>query len=134
MRFPNIGDRFCFILVITRAIIMTINKKILATGKTIWRNDLTIFFIGNVKTAYRFYMKLSELKKGETATVVGIKLKGKELKRLNDMGLTEGVTVRIIRFSVMGDPVEISLRGFDLALRMSTADSIIVEKTERKSK
>lgn len=77
-------------------------------------------------------MKLSELKKGETATVVGIKLKEKELKRLEDMGLTEGVTVRVIRFSVMGDPVEISLRGFNLALRTSTAEDIFVEKAEKK--
>ena len=73
-------------------------------------------------------MKLSALKKGESGVVKSINCV-KELKtRLNHLGLTEGVRITLVKIAPLKDPVEIKVRGFYSALRVSTAENIEVEK------
>jgi Fe2+ transport system protein FeoA len=52
-------------------------------------------------------------------------------QRLLEMGLTKGTSVEMIRFAPMGDPIEISVRGYRLSLRRVEAESIIVFKNPR---
>ncbi len=73
-------------------------------------------------------MLLSELKKGDVATVKNVDKSNPLSDRLQKMGLTEGVTVELIRFAPLGDPMEIRLRGFLLAIRYSDAKNVTVEK------
>ena len=49
-------------------------------------------------------------------------------QRLLEMGLTRGTNVELIRFAPMGDPIEISVRGYRLSLRRIEAESVIVSK------
>jgi ferrous iron transport protein A len=49
-------------------------------------------------------------------------------QRLLEMGLTKGTNVELIRFAPMGDPIEISVRGYRLSLRRVEAESVIVSK------
>lgn len=72
-------------------------------------------------------MRLSELLEGESGKVVKISTSPRTTKRLSDLGLTEGSVVTLVRFAPFNDPLEISLRGFYLALRKSDADKIHVE-------
>lgn len=74
-------------------------------------------------------MKLSELKKGETAIVVSLINSNNLLKRrLLDMGVTKGVEVQIKKIAPLGDPICIELRGYQLCLRKSDLSSIEVNK------
>ena len=73
-------------------------------------------------------MELSKLKIGESGKVVSIKTDLSVKNRLAVMGLTEGVTVTLIRCAPFLDPIEIKLRGFYLALRIKDANKIQVEK------
>ena len=71
---------------------------------------------------------LDRLAVGERAQVVRI-LGGDEITaRLFEMGLTPGVAVELIGFAPLGDPIEISLRGYRLSLRKSEAARVEVEK------
>lgn len=49
-------------------------------------------------------------------------------RRLLDMGITPGTTVRIVKFAPMGDPMEIELRGYSLTLRLEDAANLVLEE------
>ena len=69
---------------------------------------------------------LREVKVGETATVV--KLHGEATKRrIMDMGLTKGTEVYIRKVAPLGDPVEITIRGYELSIRKADAELIEIE-------
>lgn len=71
---------------------------------------------------------LSELKIGQTAVVKSINIKNKDVKRhLLDMGLTKGTSVSIKKIAPMGDPIDILLRGYELAIRKADLKQIEVE-------
>ncbi len=71
---------------------------------------------------------LSELKIGQTAVVKSINIANKDVKRhLLDMGLTKGTNVTIKKIAPMGDPIDILLRGYELAIRKSDLKQIEVE-------
>jgi ferrous iron transport protein A len=72
---------------------------------------------------------LGELSSGDTGTVVGY-AKGalSYRKRLLAMGLTRGTQFTVKRVAPLGDPVEISVRGFALSLRKDEAAAVTVEK------
>ena len=71
---------------------------------------------------------LSELKIGQTAVVKSINIVNKDIKRhLLDMGLTKGTNVAIKKIAPMGDPIDILLRGYELAIRKSDLKQIEVE-------
>jgi Fe2+ transport system protein FeoA len=71
--------------------------------------------------------KLSEFKIGESGIVKSIDCEPIVRRRLNDMGVFPGVEVKLVRFAPMGDPMQIEIRGYMLALRKHEAQSISVE-------
>ena len=74
------------------------------------------------------HLALSKLKKGCRAKVISIHTIDKALRRrLLDMGITEGVQVRLKKIAPLGDPIDIELRGYELCLRKADLDLIEVE-------
>ena len=71
---------------------------------------------------------LSELKIGQKAIVKKLNFSNKEIRRhLLDMGVTRGVQVKIKKIAPMGEPIDLELRGYELALRKSELNNIEVE-------
>ena len=71
---------------------------------------------------------LSKLKKGQKAKVIALNTDDKALRRrLLDMGITEGVQVKMKKIAPLGDPIDIELRGYELCLRKKDLDLIDVE-------
>lgn len=70
---------------------------------------------------------LRELKVGETATVVKLHGEGATKRRIMDMGLTKGTEVYIRKVAPLGDPVEITIRGYELSIRKADAELIEIE-------
>ncbi|MBE6033094.1 MAG: ferrous iron transport protein A [Clostridiales bacterium] len=69
---------------------------------------------------------LKEVKCGETVTVE--KLQGERAlkKRIMDMGITKGVQIFVRKVAPLGDPIEITVRGYELSIRKSEAENIII--------
>ena len=70
---------------------------------------------------------LREVAVGRTARVVKIHGEGALKRRLMDMGLTRGIEVRVRKVAPLGDPIEITLRGYELSIRKADAAMIEVE-------
>ena len=70
---------------------------------------------------------LREIKIGQAATVVKIHGEGAVRRRIMDMGITRGVEIRIRKVAPLGDPLEVTVRGYELSLRKSDASMIEVE-------
>lgn len=70
---------------------------------------------------------LKQIKIGGTATVVKIHGEGALKRRIMDMGLTKGVEVKVRKMAPLGDPIEITVRGYELSLRKEDAETIEVE-------
>ncbi len=75
---------------------------------------------------------LTNLTVGEKATVVSVNGKNAVTKRLMEMGIVPGVSVRVIKSAPFGDPLEVRVRGYHLAMRKSEADRITVQSSELK--
>ncbi|NTU97840.1 MAG: ferrous iron transport protein A [Chlorobiaceae bacterium] len=75
-------------------------------------------------------MLLSELKVGDTGEVTSLKAEVAVRRRIMDMGLIRGTSVKVLRVAPLGDPIEIFFKGMYLALRKNEADGIHVRKTE----
>lgn len=68
---------------------------------------------------------LSELKIGDKAIVTKLDISNKAVRRhLLDMGMTRGAQVQIKKIAPMGDPIDVELRGYELALRKEDLQSI----------
>ena len=70
---------------------------------------------------------LREASVGETLKVRRLNGEGALKRRLMDMGLTKGVAVHIRKVAPLGDPLEVTVRGYELSLRKSDAECIEVE-------
>lgn len=70
---------------------------------------------------------LKEVKVGESAKVVKLHGEGAVKRRIMDMGITKGVEVYIRKVAPLGDPIEITVRGYELSIRKADAESIEVE-------
>ena len=70
---------------------------------------------------------LREVGIGETATVIRLNGQGAVRRRIMDMGITRGVTVYVRKVAPLGDPVEITVRGYELSLRRNDAEIIEIE-------
>ena len=70
---------------------------------------------------------LREIPVGGTARVVRIHGEGAVKRRILDMGITRGVEIRVRKVAPLGDPIEITVRGYELSLRKADAESIEVE-------
>lgn len=64
---------------------------------------------------------------GETAKVVKLHGEGAVKRRIMDMGLTKGVLVQVRKVAPLGDPVEVTVRGYELSIRKADAEKIEVE-------
>ena len=71
-------------------------------------------------------MRLHEVEIGSIANVVAVHGTGTVSKRLMEMGLVPGVRVRVVKTAPFGDPIEIRLRGYSLALRNREAEAVEV--------
>ena len=72
---------------------------------------------------------LQDLRPNERERISGFAETGRAYrKKLLSMGLTPGAELTVKRIAPMGDPVEISVRGFSLSLRKAEADALLVEK------
>lgn len=71
-------------------------------------------------------MRLSELEIGGAVAVVAVHGTGAISKRLMEMGIVPGVKLRLVKAGPFGDPIEIRLRGYSLAVRKSEAEAIEV--------
>ncbi|MBR4079614.1 MAG: ferrous iron transport protein A [Christensenellaceae bacterium] len=70
---------------------------------------------------------LKEAKIGSTVKVVKIHGEGAVKRRIMDMGITKGVAVTIRKVAPLGDPLELTVRGYELSLRKEDAEKIEVE-------
>ena len=70
---------------------------------------------------------LREIPVGGTANVVKIHGEGAVKRRIMDMGITKGVEIYVRKVAPLGDPIEITVRGYELSLRKADAESIEVE-------
>lgn len=71
--------------------------------------------------------RLSEFSIGETGVIRLVGGDGKIRRRLFDMGVTSGAEVYLRKRAPLGDPIEITLRGYELTLRKSEADVVTME-------
>lgn len=70
---------------------------------------------------------LKQAKVGDTVKVVKLHGEGAVKRRLMDMGLTKGVEVHIRKVAPLGDPVEVTVRGYELSIRKADAEMIEVQ-------
>ena len=71
---------------------------------------------------------LKESKVGDTIRVVKLHGEGAVKRRIMDMGLTKGVDVQIRKVAPLGDPIEVTVRGYELSIRKADAAMIEVER------
>ena len=89
-----------------------------------------VFFIrlyAEIKTEETVMKTLKQAKVGETVKVVKLHGEGAVKRRIMDMGITKGVEIYIRKVAPLGDPVEITVRNYELSLRKADAEMIEVE-------
>ncbi len=69
---------------------------------------------------------LKDVKVGETATVVRLHGEGAVKRRIMDMGITKGVEIYVRKVAPLGDPMELTVRGYELSVRKADAEMIEV--------
>lgn len=75
-------------------------------------------------------MQLDKMKIGSSGLIKRVEGEGKIRRRLFDMGVTPGANVLIKKQAPLGDPIEITLRGYELSLRKTEAKNVFVEIEE----
>ena len=70
---------------------------------------------------------LKDVAVGDKAIVKRLSGEGALKRRIMDMGVTKGVEVLVRRVAPLGDPIEVTVRGYELSLRKSEAENILVE-------
>lgn len=70
---------------------------------------------------------LKDLRPGESAEVVRVLGQGPVRRRIMDMGVTKGIAVTVRKVAPLGDPIEITVRGYELSLRKADAENIEVQ-------
>ena len=76
--------------------------------------------------------KLVDFSIGETGLIKKVEGEGRLRRRLFDMGVTPGATVYLRKKAPLGDPLEITIRGYELTLRKSEAELVILEVEDAK--
>ena len=72
-------------------------------------------------------MTLKNAKVGQTVKVKKLNGEGAVKRRIMDMGITKGTEVYIRKVAPLGDPIEVTVRGYELSLRKADAEMILVE-------
>ena len=70
---------------------------------------------------------LKEVNIGETATVVKLHGEGAVKRRIMDMGITKGVEIYVRKVAPLGDPMEVTVRGYELSIRKADAEMVEVK-------
>lgn len=70
---------------------------------------------------------LKDAKCGDTVTVIRVKGEGQFKRRFMDMGITKGCSIFVRKLAPLGDPIEITVRGYELSLRKADAESIEIQ-------
>lgn len=78
--------------------------------------------------SYTIYMKLNELQKGKKGIIETVNGRGALRRRLLDLGLTPNTEVTVRKVAPLGDPIEISLRGYELTIRKDEAAVVRVRE------
>ena len=71
--------------------------------------------------------RLNEFKVGETGLIKKVEGEGRFRRRLLDMGVTPGANVYLRKKAPLGDPLEVTIRGYELTLRKDEAQLVILE-------
>jgi len=71
-------------------------------------------------------MTLNEVKPGQTTTIARLRGDGAVKRRIMDMGLTKGAQVTVRKVAPLGDPIELTVRGYELSIRKDEAAAIEV--------
>ena len=74
--------------------------------------------------------RLDEFKIGETGLIKKVEGEGRLRRRLFDMGVTPGATVYLRKKAPLGDPLEVTIRGYELTLRKTEAELVVLEVEE----
>ena len=69
---------------------------------------------------------LRDVPVGQTVTVRRLKGEGAIKRRIMDMGITKGTEVHVHKVAPLGDPIEVTVRGFELSLRKDEAENVLV--------
>lgn len=72
-------------------------------------------------------MNLRQVKVGQSARILRLNGVGAVKRRIMDMGLTKGVDIFVRKVAPLGDPIEVTVRGYELSLRKADAEMIEVE-------
>ena len=75
-------------------------------------------------------MTLREAQVGQTVKAVKLHGAGPVKRRIMDMGITKGQLVKVIRVAPLGDPIEVTVRGYELSVRKADCEMIEVELVE----
>lgn len=71
---------------------------------------------------------LKDLAVGDSGKVMRLNGEGAIKRRLMDMGITKGVSIKVRKVAPLGDPIEITVRGYELSLRKTEAEWIVMEE------
>jgi ferrous iron transport protein A len=72
-------------------------------------------------------MNLAGLKPGQQGTITALGASGPLKRRLMDMGVLVGEQIRVVKVAPLGDPIEVTIKSYQLSLRKQEAESIAVE-------
>ena len=72
-------------------------------------------------------MTLREVKKGQTVTVLKLNGEGAVKRRIMDMGITKDTEIYVRKVAPLGDPVEVTVRGYELSVRKADAEMVEVQ-------
>ena len=102
------------------------NRLILFEGFAPWQFDTTLY-----KENKKMQKTLDQFAIGEQGIVTSVGGEGKIKRRLFDMGITPGAEVLLRKRAPLGDPLEIEVRDYRLAVRKALAEAVEVKKIER---
>ena len=71
--------------------------------------------------------KLSEFSIGESGVIKAVAGEGRIRRRLFDMGVTPGADIYMRKVAPLGDPIEVTIRGYELTLRKTEAECVVME-------
>ena len=80
-----------------------------------------------MKKGFCIMKTLKDVKIGETVKVLKLQGEGAVKRRIMDMGLTKGVEVYVRKVAPLGDPIEVTVRGYELSIRKADAEMILVD-------
>jgi ferrous iron transport protein A len=72
-------------------------------------------------------MTLKDMKPGQEGMILSLGERGTMRRRIMDMGLTPGISIKVIKVAPLGDPIEVNIRNYELSLRKDEAEQIQIE-------